>query len=194
MAVKHGRRWAPPLVLAGALLAGCGDPDGKEKAVATMNMQEAAERADSMLDATFGAIKPEVRWAHDETTAGSCDLSRRRVVMTVISAQRRGNFLGMIERFWKKSGYEITSVNTDKEFPAIFAKTSDGFGIALTIADKGQAHFEVATPCMEKSEVAAPTTKPNGPAYDGVEIPRPNVRSDFWSADTPVSSPAPMAS
>lgn len=114
--------------------------------------------------------------------------------MTVISEQRRGNFLGVIERFWKKSGYEITSVRKDKEFPAIFAKTSDRFGIALTIADKGQARFEVVTPCVEKSKVADPTAKPNGPAYEGVEIPRPNVRSDFWSAETPVSSPGPKAS
>lgn len=159
-----------------------------------MNMQEAAEHADSMLEATFGAIKPEVQWAHGQTTAGSCDVTRRRTVMTVISEQRRGSFLGMVERFWKKRGYEIISVNPDKDYPAIFARTPEGFGITVEVADKGQAHFDVDTPCVKKSEVADPTTKPNGPAYDGVEIPRPNVQSDFWSADTAISSPAPKAS
>lgn len=192
--MKQGMRWAPPLALASVLLAGCGILDGEEKgAAANMNMQEAAEHADSMLDATFGAIEPKVQWAHDQNSTGSCDVTRRRTVLTVISEQRRGNFLGVIERFWKKSGYEITSVRNDKEFPAIFAKTSDGFGIALTIADKGQARFEVATPCVEESKVAAPTAKPNGPAYEGVEIPRPNVRSDFWSAENPAVSPSAKA-
>ncbi|WP_406326094.1 hypothetical protein OG784_16090 [Streptomyces sp. NBC_01617] len=159
-----------------------------------MNMQEAAEHADSMLDATVEAIRPEVQWAHDQNSAGSCDVTRRRTVMTVVSEQRRGNFLGMVERFWKKSGYKIIAVNPDKDYPDIFARTPDGFGINLSIADKGQARFEVNSPCVEKSKVAEPTTKPNGPAYEGVEIPRPNVHSDFWSADTPLSSAPPSSS
>ncbi|MFE6042258.1 hypothetical protein [Streptomyces sp. NPDC056452] len=150
-----------------------------------MNMQEAAEYADLMLDATLRAVKPEVQWAHDDTTRGICDLSRRRTVMTIISKDRRGNFLGVIERSWKKSGYRITSVNQDAESPAIFARTPEGFGISLIIGFEGQAFFEVATPCVDKSEVAAPTAKPNGPAYEAVEIPRPNIRSAFWSAGAP---------
>ncbi|MGW0788559.1 hypothetical protein ACWD04_09935 [Streptomyces sp. NPDC002911] len=160
---------------------------------ANMNMQEAAEHADVMLDETFAAIKPEVEWAHGQTLTGSCDVTRSRTVMTIISERRRGNFLGVIERLWKESGYTIHSIRKSKEFPAIFANSRDGFGVSLIVADKGQVHFDVDSPCVEKSEVAAPTAKPNGPAYDGVEIPRPNVRSDFWSADTPVSSPAPTA-
>ncbi|MET9479994.1 hypothetical protein [Streptomyces sp. NPDC006638] len=147
-----------------------------------MNMQEAAERSDSLLDATFGAIRPEVRWAHDDTTAGTCDVVRRRVVLTIISAQRRGSFLGVVERFWKKSGFDIISVNRSVDSPDIYAKTPDGFTIGLIIGDKGQAFFEADTPCVEKSAVAEPASKPNGPAYEGVEIPYPNVHSDFWSA------------
>ncbi|MGW3687522.1 hypothetical protein [Streptomyces sp. NPDC005125] len=183
-------KWAALVASVGILLAGCGILEKKGAATA-MDMQEAAEYADKMLDATIGAIRPEVQWAHDDTSIGSCDVSRIRTVMTVISEQRRGNFLGMVERFWKKSGYEIHSVNSSKKYPAIFARTPDGFDINLSIADKGQAHFEVNSPCVEKSKVVAPTTKPNGPAYEGVEIPRPNVHSDFWSADTesfPVSA------
>ncbi|MFJ1595516.1 hypothetical protein [Streptomyces sp. NPDC088261] len=165
------------------LIAGCGvlEQEGKGEGAA-MDMQEAAERSDSMLDATMEAIRPAVRWAHDDTTSGSCDLSRRRTVMTIISEERRGSFLGVVERFWKKTGYEITSVDSSRKFPAIFAETSDGFQLALTIGDKGQAFFEVATPCVDRSDVAEPTTPPNGPAYEGVEIPYPNVHSDFWSA------------
>ncbi|QNE79238.1 hypothetical protein F0344_14605 [Streptomyces finlayi] len=179
-------------VLASALLVGC-EIMGKKGVAATMNMQEAAEHSDAMLDATIGAIRPKIEWAHEDTTAGSCDVTRRRVVMTVISEQRRGNFLGVVERFWKKSGYEITSVKQGKTHPGIFATSPDGFGIVLVIRGEGQAYFEVNTPCVKNSEVAAPTVKPNGPAYEGVEIPRPNVRSAFWSADTPVPSSAPSA-
>ncbi|KIF75751.1 hypothetical protein QR77_21415 [Streptomyces sp. 150FB] len=157
-----------------------------------MNMQEAASRADLMLDDTFAAIKPEVVWTHGVTTAGSCDLSRRRTVMTEISEQRRGALLGLIDRFWRKSGYEITAVNNSEEFPAVYAKSVDGFGISLSIGGKGQAFFEVATPCVEGSAVAEPTTKPNGPDYRGGPIPRPNVRSDFWSAESS-GQPSPSA-
>lgn len=173
------------------LMTGCSASEGSKspgakKAKADMNMQEAAEQADAMLDATFSSIKPQVNWAHGPTTAGSCDLSRRRTVMTVISENRRGSFLGVVERFWRSHGYRITDVNESKKFPAIFAKTSDGFGISLTIGGEGQAFFEVATPCVTESKVADPTAKPNGPTYEGVyPLPRPNVQSKFWSANSP---------
>lgn len=183
--------------LASVLLVGCGVlGDSKEErgAAASMNMQEAAEHADAMLDATLAAVLPEIQWAHDDTTARSCDLTRRRTVMTIISDQRRGSFLGVIERFWEKSGYKITSVIESSERPAMFAKSPDGFQLVLTVGDKGQVFFRVGTPCVEKSEVADPTTKPNGPAYTGVDIPYPNVRSDFWSAESPAASPSPKAS
>ncbi|WP_199837798.1 hypothetical protein [Streptomyces sp. NRRL S-1521] len=173
------------------LITGCGTSDenagpGDKKTETAMNMQEAAEQADSMLDATFSAIKPEIEWAHGPTTAGSCDLSRRRAVMTVISEERRGSFLGVVERSWRSRGYHITNVNKSKEFPAVFAKTSDGFGIILTIGGGGQAFFEVATPCVRESKVADPTSKPKGPTYEGIyPLPRPNVRSAFWSSSRP---------
>ncbi|MFF7360268.1 hypothetical protein [Streptomyces sp. NPDC008125] len=156
-----------------------------------MDMKKAAERADGMLDDVLRAIEPEVRWAHDTTTLGSCSLTRRRTLMTIISAQRRGSFLGVVERFWKNSGYRITSTNNSADFPAIFAVTEDGFEVALIVGGEGQVFFEADTPCVQESEVADPTTKPNTPSYEGMEnIPRPNIHSDFWSAATP-ASPSP---
>ncbi|MFF8829951.1 hypothetical protein [Streptomyces sp. NPDC015131] len=110
---------------------------------------------------------------------------------TIISAERRGNFLGLIQRFWESQGYKITTVHAGAERPRMYAKSPDGYGISLVFGHKGQAFFEVATPCVSKSTVAPPTTPPNGPAYPPGEIPTPNVRSAFWSADTPV--PAPRA-
>lgn len=149
-------------------------------------MQAAAEHADAMLDATVGAVVPEIHWVHDKTTSGSCDVSRRRTVMTIISGQRRGAFLGVIQRFWKAHDYDITTVHPSKEHPRMYARSPEGFGISLVFGYKGQAFFEVATPCVTKSDVAEPTSVPNGPAYPLGEIPTPNVRSAFWSAEVPV--------
>ncbi|MEE1810303.1 hypothetical protein PUR32_30090 [Streptomyces sp. BE133] len=156
---------------------------GKRK---EMDMQGAADHADGILDAVLKEIKPEVQWAHGPTSTGSCDVSRMRVVMTVVSEERRGSFLGVVDRFWRKSGYMIKAVNKDVDVPAIYAQTKDGFGASLSIGGKGQAFFEVDSPCVNESEVAESTTPPNGPAYEGVyPLPRPNVHSDFWSAGTP---------
>ncbi|MCP9957176.1 hypothetical protein [Streptomyces sudanensis] len=172
------------------VLASCGFPVGDSSGGrgerASLDMQQAAERADAMLDATFEAIVPEVEWTHDTTTAGSCDVVRRRTVLTVISDTRRGGFLGLVERNWKAKGYRITAVRPHKESPAVYAVSPDGFGIRLLFGYEGQAFFQVATPCVQESKVAESKTPPNGPTYlPGQEIPAPNVRSPFWSAGTP---------
>ncbi|MGW3304382.1 hypothetical protein [Streptomyces rubiginosohelvolus] len=151
-----------------------------------MDMQAAAERSDEILDAALQEIRPELRWAHGPTTVGSCDVSRRRVVMTDISAERRGNLLGVVDRFWRKSGYRITAINNDVEFPAIYARTRDGFGVRLRIGGEGQAFFQVDTPCVRESEVADSTSPATAFLAPGAElIPRPNIHSDFWSATGP---------
>ncbi|MFJ8858802.1 hypothetical protein ACIRD8_10225 [Streptomyces sp. NPDC102451] len=151
-----------------------------------MDMQEAADRADSILDSALNEIQPKVNWAHGITTTGSCDVSRRRAVMTSISPERRGSFLGLMDRHWRKSGYRIKAVNNSAELPAIYAQTDEGFGVSLRFGGQGQAFFQVDSPCVDKSEVAESTTPPNGPAYEGVyPLPRPNIRSPFWSAGAP---------
>ncbi|WP_327116327.1 hypothetical protein OG206_15310 [Streptomyces sp. NBC_01341] len=168
--------------------AGCSNApvlfDGSGKA--EMNMQEAAVRADEILDDLFVHIDPEVRWTHGPTTTGSCDVTRRRAVMTIVSAERRGSFLGVVDRAWRASGYRMKSINNDPEVPAIFAQTKDGFGVSLIVGGEGQVFFEVDTPCVEESEVAESTTEATAPTYEGQEhIPRPNIRSAFWSAGAP---------
>ncbi|MEU0099105.1 hypothetical protein [Streptomyces sp. NPDC006267] len=151
-----------------------------------MDMRNAAERADEMLDSVLAEVKPRVRWVHGPTTSGTCTVTRRRTVMTIISVQRRGSFLGVVDRFWRKSGYRMTSINNDVEFPAIYAKTEDGFQVGLTVADKGQAHFTVNSPCVRRSEVADSTSPATAFLDPGAQlIPRPNIHSDFWSAGDP---------
>lgn len=81
------------VLMAGALLlAGCGESGDPAEQEVKMDMQEAAVRADEILDGTFAAIKPEVHWTHERSTEGSCDVQRRRAVMTIISEERRGAF------------------------------------------------------------------------------------------------------
>ncbi|MFD3646087.1 hypothetical protein ACFWUT_04690 [Streptomyces cyaneofuscatus] len=176
------------MAMAGVLLAGCGLLGGAKNgkgALAGMDMQGAAEHADEMFYATVGAIKPEIEWVHRATTTGSCDVTRYWTVMTVVSEQRRGNFLGVVERHWKTSGYRIKVVNPSKDMPTIIATSRDGFGVRVSFGYKGQAFFEVTSPCVDESKVAAPTKLANGRTYEG-KPPTPNVRSDFWSAETPV--------
>ncbi|WP_274031988.1 hypothetical protein [Streptomyces sp. MMBL 11-1] len=157
-----------------------------------MDMQGAAERADAIFYATVGEIKPEVEWVHRATTTGSCDVTRYWTVMTEISEQRRGNFLGVVERSWKSSGYRIKTVSPSKEMPSIIVRSPDGFGIRVSFGYKGQAFFQVTSPCVDESKVAAPEQVANGRTYEG-EIPTPNVRSGFWSAEAPVPGPSPSS-
>ncbi|MEU6521717.1 hypothetical protein ABZ892_02445 [Streptomyces sp. NPDC046924] len=156
-----------------------------------MTMQEAADHADAILDGTFAAIEPAVRWAHGESTESSCDVSRRRAVMTIISPERRGSFLGVVERYWKSEGYRQLGVNQSAKSPATYFETPDQFRVRLLIGGNGQAFFEVATPCVAKSSVSPPTADTTGPNDAGKPIPDPNVRSDFWSAASPISSASP---
>ncbi|MFF8986387.1 hypothetical protein ACF08E_23785 [Streptomyces globisporus] len=192
--MRRAKRALPPVVVVlvlalGVPLAGCGSESGargdsgsagKEKGV---DMQEAAEQSDAMLDAVLKGIDPDVQWAHGPTTTRACGVTRRRTVMTVVSAERRQTFLDRAENFWRKNGYRIKAVNKDEEFPAVYAVTRSGFGVSVSFRGKGQAFLEADSPCVKESKVADPTTEPNGPAYKDVyPLPRPNVRSDFWSA------------
>ncbi|GHD60005.1 hypothetical protein GCM10010317_051570 [Streptomyces mirabilis] len=150
-----------------------------------MNMQEAAEQDDSILDRTFSAIKPAVQWTHTHSMPGDCHVDRDRSVMTIISTER-SRFLGVLERHWKSKGYKFVAASQNG-LAANF-KTQDGFQLEVLIGTTGQAHPSVTTPCVEESEVAPPTSKPNGPDCSKQELPAPNVKSTFSSSDAPLSS------
>ncbi|MFF9198626.1 hypothetical protein ACF09L_25765 [Streptomyces sp. NPDC014779] len=165
---------------------GQGQGKGKERApVVRMTMQQAAERADRILDDTFAAIVPPVQWTHRQSMDGECSTDRRRTVMTIVSEQRRPAFLRLVERHWRAQGFTFRATSKDKQ--AVYYLTPDGFQLSVLIGWKGQAHFEVTTPCVEKSVVRPPLTPPNGPDYSKRPPTAPNVESPFWSADTPVS-------
>jgi hypothetical protein len=175
-----------------SLLAGCGSTESGSSPKdqdTKMNMQEAADRADALLDGTFAAIKPAVQWTPTYTVPAECYVDRDRTVMTIISEQRRAAFLGVVERYWKSKGYKLVDVSTNG-LAANF-KTEDGFQLQVLIGAHGQAHFSVTTPCVEKSEVSAPSGPPAGPDYSQQEVPAPNVHSDFWSSNESIPSSSP---
>lgn len=184
-------------------VAGCGltsgvnAPEGKRS---DMNMQEAAERADAIVQQTIDSVRPQLRWNHGPSNDKICtdfkndtlatgSVKRRAAIMTVVSRQRRGSLLGVVERAWKSRGYEITSVDTDEELPAIYAATPEGFRLSVAVAGEGQFFFSITTPCFAKSDVADPKTQPNTPHRDGGYPQRPDVHDDFWSAATPPPPP-----
>jgi hypothetical protein len=154
-----------------------------------MNMQEAADRADSILDETLTAINPPVQWTHTYSMPGDCYVDRERSVMTMISEERRGSFLGILEGHWKSSGYSFVAASENGL--AVNFKTQDGFQLQALVGSNGQAHLSVTTPCVGKSEVASPASNPNGPDYSKRELPAPNIRSDFWSSAMPISTASP---
>lgn len=180
------RTFLVPFTLVGVLLlvTGCStdQPTGER---VEMNMQEAAERADEILDRTFDAVKPAVHWTHGQTTEGSCDVSRRRAVMTIVSPQRRGSFIGVVERHWKREGFRQIGVNRNPKSPATYFQTPDKFNVRLLVGGNGQMFFWMATPCVEESSVASPKSVTLGPNYAGEPIPDPDIKSNFWSDTTP---------
>ncbi|MCT7355117.1 hypothetical protein N4P33_23615 [Streptomyces sp. 15-116A] len=189
------------VAIASAALAisGCGligDAGNESKRETNVNMQEAGDRAEQILDGTLAGIKPAVEarrgpssdpictdFKGDGTGTGS--VTRRRYVMTIISDERRGSFLGVVERQWKKKGYEITTVREHKEMPAIFASTPEGFRISLEFGYKGQAFLDATSPCVAESRVTEAPREPLDPNSEASKR-LPYIRSDFWSADKPL--------
>jgi hypothetical protein len=174
---------------------GCSGSDGGVKGNSKVDMQEAAEKADALVYRTFRAVRPPLDWTHDASDHGSCsgsdeygDVTRRAVVMTKVSDERRGALLGVIERYWKKSGLKITKVTSDKEFPEMYAETGDGLlRTGLVVGGEGQFFLDVQTACVRTSEVKAPATQTRGHSYYGKDVPRPNVTDPFWSSREPIS-------
>ncbi|RCH66027.1 hypothetical protein DT019_24725 [Streptomyces sp. SDr-06] len=202
--MKHFRRACGLLVM--LAVAGCGlispTSTSKQKGVSTdMNMQQAADKADALLQETVAGVTPKLRWVHEapgqstctdwkNTDAGTGYVSRGLMVMTVVSPERRGSLLGMVERGWKGRGFTVTNVRADAEFPAVYASTPDGFRLEAAVGGEGQFRFGVTSPCAPKSPVGKPTTPSNvdtnTPAYEGGKpLPRPYLQDDFWSAPTP---------
>jgi hypothetical protein len=181
-------------------VASCGASNGDSgnaKWGSKVDMQRAANEADKLIYRTLSAVKPPIEWTHDTSDDGSCsggssgygDVTRRAVVMTNVSAARRGVLIGAIERYWKKDGHKLQTSTQTRKFPEMYADSSDGLlRMSLVVGGAGQFFLDVQTACVKKSEVTAPATKSNGPSYYGKSIPHPNANDAFWSSSAPITS------
>ncbi|MCX4691773.1 hypothetical protein [Streptomyces sp. NBC_01408] len=197
-------RTAVSLLALTALATGCG-PGGKgpDERKSTMNMQQGADRVDVILQETLAAAKPELLWNHGPATDAGCtkgvagaatgtgSAKRMISILTIVSQQRRGALLGVIERDWKGRGYVIKSVRADPEMPAIYAETPDGYILTAKVGGEGQFFLQGATPCLTDHPVQDPATKPNTPVRNVPFPPRPDTQDEFWSATTPLPSDSP---
>jgi hypothetical protein len=157
------------------------------------SLQAAAEKADAIVFGTLSFVHPALEWVHDVSSESECAaykidgreagaVTRRAAVMTIVSEGRRGSLLGVVERAWKKSGYSITGVDRDRAMPAIYARSSEGFQMSLSVGYKGRFHVSVTTPCFIMAKVGPPRTRANGRPFTGDVVPAPDIHSDFWSA------------
>ncbi|MEV6679347.1 hypothetical protein AB0N09_21215 [Streptomyces erythrochromogenes] len=192
-------RTAASLLALALLAVGCGfGGDAQADRKTSMNMQQGAERADVILQETLAAVRPEVKWNHGPGGSAGCTkgvagaatgtgASDRIIsIMTVVSEERRGALLGVIERAWKDRGYKITSVNESQKAPAIHAETQDGYALTVKVGGQGQFFLTAATPCLTDSGVQQPTTPPNTPQRSGPFPQRPDEQDPFWSAAAPL--------
>ncbi|MFJ3974953.1 hypothetical protein [Streptomyces sp. NPDC090021] len=196
--VKQTLRAALSVLAFTALAVGCGPGDEKADRKTTMNMQQGAERADAILQETLGAVRPELKWNHGPGGSAGCTkgvagaatgtgaAKRSITILTVVSEQRRGALIGVIERDWKSRGYKITGVRQAAEAPAVYASTPDGYSLSVEVAGEGQFFLDAATPCLTDSSVMDPMAQPNTHVRTTEFPQRPDEQDAFWSAATPV--------
>lgn len=189
-------------VLVAAVLAACGGGGEqgreKEKGRPTVDMQQAGERAEAILDGTMAAIQPSVTWSYGfpmkeacsnglNRPTGATSINRTRHILTVVSAQRRGNLLGVVQRYWEQHGFTIQSVTPDRDMPSIRGRSSDGFTVALAVGTIGNVHVSAGYSCAEDAPMTYPKGTPGEPGGPKAEELKPRVRSDFWSSEHPVA-------
>ncbi|MFD7491355.1 hypothetical protein ACFV8T_02900 [Streptomyces sp. NPDC059832] len=200
-----GRAWLVGCALMVAALAACGAGDGqngtegqgkKKQKAPTMDMQQAGQRSETILDGTLAAIRPPVKWAYGAPVEAACStglneptgtttVTRSRNILTVVSEQRRGNLLGLVQRYWERQGFRIVDVNSDKDMPRIRARDAEGFTVSLDVGSIGNVSVSAGLSCAVNSAMTYPTGTPGHPGGPKAEELRPRERSDFWSSSEP---------
>lgn len=161
-----------------------------------MDMQQAGQRSEAILDGTLAAIRPPVKWAYGAPAEAACStglneptdtttVNRSRNILTVISEQRRGNLLGLVQRYWEGQGFRIVSVNSDKDMPRIRATNADGFTVSLDVGSIGNVSVSAGLSCAVNSAMTYPKGTPGQPGGPKKEELRPREHSDFWSSGEP---------
>ncbi|WP_330452407.1 MULTISPECIES: hypothetical protein [unclassified Streptomyces] len=166
---------------------------GKEKEEPKMDMQQAGERAEEILDGTMGAIQPSVKWARGLTGETACDtgfseptgttsVTRSRNVLTVVSRQRRGELFEMIRRYWERQGFRDFDVDSAEDMPRTRAKSPDGLVVVLSAGHIGNVSVTAGFACATDSPMSYPKGTPSHPGGPVKSERIPREHSPYWSA------------
>lgn len=189
-----------------AVLSACGADGGangtagqeeKGRRAPTMDMRQAGQRAEEILDSTLAAIRPPVKWAYGAPVEAACStglneqtgttaVTRSRNILTAVSGQRRDNLLGLVQRYWERQDFRVVNVNSDKDMPRIRARNADGFTVSLDVGSIGNVSISAGLSCAENSAMTYPKGTPGHPGGPKAEKLRPRERSDFWSSNEPL--------
>ncbi|WP_330312197.1 hypothetical protein [Streptomyces sp. NBC_00523] len=181
-------------VLPSMVLTACWGGTGREEP--KMDMQQAGERAEEILDGTMAAIRPPVKWERDNPSQLACDnglnrpigatsVYRGRTILTVVSERRRGELLELVQRYWKQQGFGDFETDSDAHMPQIRATSADGLVVILDVGDIGNVYFTAGFSCAKDSEMTYPSGTPGLPwgvtKADGI----PRKYSAHWSETAP---------
>uniref|UniRef100_A0AAU2VUX4 Lipoprotein n=1 Tax=Streptomyces sp. NBC_00008 TaxID=2903610 RepID=A0AAU2VUX4_9ACTN len=178
-------------VLLVVVLAACQGKAKQEEPA--MDMQQAGQRSEAILDGTMAVIHPSVKWARGTPTESPCSTGlnrptgtttvvRSRNILTVVSEQRRGELLEQVRRYWEQQGFRDFDVDHDKRMPQIRATTADELVVTLEVGSIGNVFITAGFGCAEDSEMSYPAGTPGQPGGPKKEELTPREHSDFWSS------------
>ncbi|WP_405897999.1 hypothetical protein OG242_11100 [Streptomyces sp. NBC_00727] len=178
-------------MLLAVLLTAC--QGAKEREEPKMDMQQAGERAEGILDGTMAAMRPPVAWSYGNPSDTACSsgvnepsgtttVFRSRNITTVVSEQRRDELLKQVREYWEQQGVQDFTVHSGKGMPRIRATTADGFTVILQVGSIGNVFVEAGISCVEDSAMTYPTGTPGLPGGPDEPDLRPHEHSPHWSA------------
>ncbi|MFB8212462.1 hypothetical protein [Streptomyces sp. NPDC056010] len=165
---------------------------GKEQEKPKMDMKQAGQRAEEILDDTMEAIQPSVKWVRGVAMVSPCSTNlneptgtttvvRSRNILTVVSERRRDELLKMVQRHWKKRGATDFDVHSDEKMPRIRAKTADGLTVTLDVGYAGNVYIRAAFGCAQDSAMTYPKGTPGQPGGPDEPERIPREHSSYWS-------------
>ncbi|MGW3038618.1 hypothetical protein ACWC9T_00940 [Kitasatospora sp. NPDC001159] len=150
----------------------------------TSSQLDSAERCETLLRETVGAVRPVLVWREAAPSLGvrlplpgresepHWYVTRGRDLLTLVSSCRQGELVGVVERHWRRLGWTITSLNAGRDRPGVAAVTPDGFQLVLGIGEFGEIALTAGSPGAARS-----------PRWATGEVASlPNVHCPYWSA------------
>ncbi|MFI0785620.1 hypothetical protein ACH4Q6_08505 [Streptomyces lydicus] len=179
-------------VVASNFLSGCSvlrdDPEPK------VNVNQAVKQVDAILDKTFDAIHPRLKWregpAHmserrnsfTNTADGEVSVDRDRYVRTKFSKAKLKELLTVVYKHWAKEGFKLRDSNPRES--SMSATASDGSIVSLEVSGFGGVRIGAGVGALSDG----PSGDINGEegdnfpkAPDGGPDYTPDVRDPYWS-------------